>query len=196
MTGMNFSTEIDHTFDELRRARNGGNLGNGEQSRATAPMRTPYVSLPIRKQPICKSFSIERTPALRNVSVRRIRVPARVRFAATALPRRIPTARMRRRSAVPERSGPCCPAGCRESFSICSAAAESSVETGGRLLDQFAHFVHGPNDGLGARSLLLDGRVDFLVISVRRLVALAICAEPRTVHSWPHRSPAKTCKLR
>src|SRR6267143_2150576 len=24
----NFSTEIDHTFDELRRARNGGNLGN------------------------------------------------------------------------------------------------------------------------------------------------------------------------
>ncbi len=33
---------------------------------------------------------------------------------------------------------------------------------GGGLLDEFAHFIHGANDGLSAGSLFLHGRADFL----------------------------------
>src|SRR6266403_855058 len=35
-------------------------------------------------------------------------------------------------------------------------------EAGSGLLHQFAHFIHGANDGLGAGSLFFDGRIDFL----------------------------------
>jgi len=68
----------------------------------------------------------------------------------------------------------------RESLSICSAAAESSVETGRRTAAPVSrHLIHCSHDRLRAGSLFLDRGIDFLrnFGQASRWLS-AICEEP------------------
>ena len=69
--------------------------------------------------------------------------------------------------------------------------------TGSGLLNEFAHFVHGANDGLRTGCLLFDGGIDFLGDFGQAAGGFGdLRRSRRTVRWWLRRFPAKTCRLR
>src|SRR5260370_1175500 len=108
-----FSAEIDDTFDQIRSARNGGNLGNADNFAHGADSNTVrFIADPETYNVQILFHGEDPSQPPMSASLRRIRVPDHgaipVRGAAGA--------NSRGESAPPqygpERNGPCCPANC------------------------------------------------------------------------------------
>src|SRR6266404_4462667 len=108
-----FSAEVDDTFDQIRSARNGGNLGNADNFAHGADSNTVrFIADPKTYNVQILFHGEDPSQPPMSASLRRIRVPDHdaipVRGAAGANPRgeSVPA------QYGPERNGPCCPADC------------------------------------------------------------------------------------
>src|SRR5216684_2699899 len=126
----------------------------------TEPMRTPNVSFPMRKPTTWSSFSIDGSPALRTREFGVLHFPFALRRRLAPRPRSVALPAELRGAiqneavhAVQEIAGQL------EHLLGCGGEL---CRTGGGLLHQFAHFVHGANHRLRARRLLLYRRINFL----------------------------------
>src|SRR5882762_7530017 len=84
-----------------------------------------------------------------------------MRFRSATLPGRIPAVKVRRRSTVQNETVHAVQQIAGKLQHLLRGGGKFG-RTGSGLLDQFAHFVHGANNGLGAGSLLFDCGVDLL----------------------------------
>src|SRR5882672_9752899 len=156
-----FSAKINHTFDQIRSARNGSDFGNADNFAHGANSNAVRFIADPETYNVQILFHREGPCLLRARHFGVFEFLIAVRFRSAALPGRIPTAGVPRSiagkneavHAVKQVAG-------KLQHLLCSSGQLGRARSG--LLDQLAHFVHGTNDGLGAGSLLFDGGVNLL----------------------------------
>src|SRR5882724_3662190 len=156
-----FSAEIDHAFDQIRSARNGSDFGDADNFAHGADSNAVRFVADPETYNVQILFHREGPCLLRARHFGVFEFLIAVRFRSAALPGRIPAVKVRGRRAVQDETVHAVQqiAGKLQHLLRCGG---KFGRTGGRLLDQLAHFVHGANNGLGAGSLLFDGGVNLL----------------------------------
>src|SRR6267143_859494 len=95
-----FPAEIDHTFDQIRSARNGGNLGNPDNFAHGADSNAVRFIADPETYNVQILFHREDSSLLRASHFSVFKILLAVRFRAAAATGRIPTVRVRRRSTI------------------------------------------------------------------------------------------------
>src|SRR6267142_1481251 len=156
-----FSAKINHTFDQIRSARNGSDFGNADNFAHGANSNAVRFIADPETYNVQILFHREGPCLLRASHFGVFEFLIAVRFRSAALPGRIPTAGVRRSSAVQNEAVHAVQQVAGKLQHLLRSSGQLGRARSG-LLDQLAHFVHGTNDGLGAGSLLFDGGVNLL----------------------------------